>query len=108
MVTLKSGAGYFSRAIYEVKITAPGFEDQFSTINYKLNGWYFGNLLIGGALGMLIIDPLTGGMWKIVDPVINTTLIRSSSTLNSSTPELNIVDIKDIPAELKDHLVKIN
>jgi hypothetical protein len=34
-----------------------------------IDGWYWGNLLIGGIIGMVFVDPLTGAMWKL-DPFI--------------------------------------
>ncbi len=30
-----------------------------------VNGWYFGNIIFGVLLGILIVDPATGAMWKI-------------------------------------------
>jgi len=106
-VTLKAGAGYFSKADYQVKLSIAGFAEKIVPINYKLNGWYFGNLLVGGAIGMLIVDPATGAMWKIVDPVIYETLVKSTAA-NTTTPTLNIVDIKDVSKELKSKLVLLN
>ncbi len=35
------------------------------TFDTKLDGWYFGNLIFGGLLGILIIDPATGAMWRL-------------------------------------------
>ncbi len=104
-VTLKSGAGFFSKAEYQVKISSYGYAEQVIPINYKLNGWYFGNLLIGGVLGMLIVDPATGAMWKLDTPPINITL--SKSTASIETPILKIVDITSIPKNLKDKLVRV-
>lgn len=49
------------------------------TLTYKLNGWYFGNILFGGAIGMQIIDPATSAMWKIKDPTI-------TSVVNNKMP----------------------
>jgi hypothetical protein len=34
-------------------------------INARIDGWYFANLFLGGWIGMLLVDPLTGAMWKI-------------------------------------------
>ncbi len=75
---LKSGAGYFSKAEYQVNISSPGFKEMTVPIHFKINAWYFGNILIGGLLGMLIIDPATGAMWKIKDPVVDETLVRDN------------------------------
>lgn len=106
-VTLKSGAGFFSKAEYHVKLSSAGFEEKIVPINYKLNGWYFGNILFGGAIGMLIIDPATGAMWRIQDPVVDETLVKTTASI-SPNPTLNIVNIKDITKEMKSQLVRIN
>jgi len=104
-VTLKSGAGYFSKAEYQVKLTSPGYAEQTVPINFKINGWYFGNILLGGVIGMLIVDPATGAMWKLDTPPINVTL--SKSTASTATPTLKIMDIANVSQELKEHLVRI-
>ena len=105
-ITLKSGAGYFSKAEYQVRIFSAGYNEQIIPVNYKLNGWYFGNILIGGVLGMLIVDPITGAMWKLDTAPINVTLSRSTVFLE--TPTLNIVGLESIPLNLKDKLVRLN
>jgi len=106
-VKLNSGAGFFAKAEYQVKISSPGFTEKVVPINYKINGWYFGNLLLGGVIGMLIVDPATGAMWKIADPVVDETLVKSTAT-TSTNPTLNIVDIKDVSKEVKSQLVRVN
>lgn len=105
-VTLKSSSGFFARAEYQVKISAPGYAEQVIPINYKLNGWYFGNLLIGGVLGMLIVDPATGAMWKLDTPPLNVNLSKLSAA--AKTPQLEIINIASLPQNLKDKLVRIN
>lgn len=105
-LTLKAGAGYFSKAKYTVKISAPGYEDSVLPIKFKIDGWYWGNLLIGGWLGMLIVDPTTGAMWKITNSAINETLVKRSNP-GTSTPTLQIVDIADIPEGSRGLLTQI-
>lgn len=104
-VTLKSRAGYFARAEYQVKLSSPGYDEQIIPVYYKLNGWYFGNLLHGGLIGMLIIDPATGAMWKLDTPPLNVTLNQSSFTLTQ--PKLKTLDIKEVPQSMKGNLVKL-
>jgi hypothetical protein len=62
---LKAGDGYFSKSAYRIKISKEGYEEQIIPVQFKLNAWYFGNILLGGVIGLLIVDPLTGAMWKI-------------------------------------------
>ena len=104
-VTLKSSAGYFSKAEYQVKLSLPGYNEKTIPVVCSLNGWYFGNILIGGLIGMLIVDPATGAMWKLDAPPINATLYNTTSAL--SKPTLNIMDIKDVPENLRLSLVKL-
>ncbi|MEO7306047.1 MAG: hypothetical protein ABIR78_03485 [Ferruginibacter sp.] len=105
-VTLKSSAGFFSKAEYQVKISSTGYTEQIIPVTFTLNGWYFGNILIGGLVGMLIVDPLTGAMWKLESPQkINATLIKT--TASTGTPMLRIVDIASIPESMRSDLVRI-
>ena len=64
-MTLKSGAGYFDGEKYSVKYSKEGYNDGLSVIDSSLSGWYIGNLLFGGIVGLLIVDPATGAMWKL-------------------------------------------
>lgn len=65
MVTLDAGAGFFDGETYAVTYRKDGYGEQKSTIDSKVDGWYWGNLVFGGFLGMLIIDPATGAMYKL-------------------------------------------
>lgn len=103
-VSLKSGAGFFSRAEYQVKISSKGYAEQVIPVIYKLNGWYFGNLFLGGFLGMLIIDPATGAMWKLDTPPISITLHKSNAL---NTPTLEILNVNEVSDAVKANMVKI-
>jgi hypothetical protein len=105
VVDLKSSMGYFSRAIYQVKFHLDGYQDKTISIESRLNGWYIGNIVLGGVLGMLIIDPLTGAMYKIDEKNIETDL---QPTTHAQASALQIININDVPAGLKNHLVAIN
>lgn len=64
-VKLASSAGYFDGERYTVTFRKPGFDDEQFVIESGVDGWYWGNILIGGLLGMLIIDPATGAMFDL-------------------------------------------
>lgn len=104
-VSFKSGAGFFSRAEYQVRISAKGYSEQIIPVNFKVNGWYFGNILLGGFLGMLIVDPATGAMWKLETQPINVTLAKQNAL--AMNPTLEVIDIHSISAEMKAQLVRI-
>ena len=106
IVNLKSSAGFFAKAEYQVKISSTGYAEQIIPVNFNLNGWYFGNILIGGLIGMLVIDPATGAMWKLETPPLNIILSKSAST--TDLPTLKIVEMASLPQNMKDKLVRIN
>lgn len=64
-VTLRSSAGYFKPARYTLHLQKEGYAENSVELKGGIDGWYFGNLLLGGALGILFIDPLTGAMWSL-------------------------------------------
>jgi hypothetical protein len=101
-ISLASGAGFFSKAEYQVKFSLPGYDTKVIPIAFKLDGWYWGNILIGGLLGMIIVDPATGAMWKLSTEFLNERLTKSPTA--SIEPEFIILDVNNIPEHWKDHL----
>jgi len=65
-VVLKSAAGYFQPAKYVVDLDYKGQKQQF-LCEANINPWYFANFISWGFPGFLIVDPLTGAMWKLSD-----------------------------------------
>jgi hypothetical protein len=106
-VRLKPGAGFFSRAEYQVRLSYRGYDEKVIPVTFKLNGWYFGNIVFGGLIGMLIVDPASGAMWRIEkqNQDIFETLTQSMSSVTE--PSLKIMDINDIPETMKRSLVRI-
>lgn len=101
---LKSGSGFFGKARYQVTFNKSGYQTKTVPVEFKLNGWYFGNLLFGGVLGMLIIDPATGAMYKIETEFLNETLLPTKTT---ASKELRVYNLDEIPTEWKKHLVSL-
>jgi hypothetical protein len=103
---LKSGAGYFGKASYQVKFEKEGYETKIVPIHFKFDGWYIGNIVFGGLIGLLIVDPLTGAMYKLDTEFVNETLVKSSAV--GQNEELKIYTLDEIPNNWKEHLVLIN
>ncbi len=104
-IYLKSGAGFFSKAAYTVKFEKDGYDARTVPVEFKVDGWYWGNLVFGGLLGFLIIDPATGAMYKLKTEFLNETLSKSTADVHS--PKLEVYSINDIPVEWKNNLVLI-
>lgn len=101
---LKSGAGYFSKESYVVSLQLNGHETKKINLECKVNGWYFGNILIGGLLGFLIIDPATGAMYKLERDGISENLSRTQPE-NAS---LKILDKNQLNGQQQQQLVRID
>jgi hypothetical protein len=102
-VLLKSGSGFFGKESYTISFIKHGYEEKKINVECKLNGWYFGNILFGGVIGMLIIDPASGAMYRV----------QGKGTTEALTPKhaqartLRIRDIHDIPREWHKRLVAL-
>lgn len=76
------------------KVTSRGQLDIVSTVN----GWYIGNILFGGVIGLLAVDPATGAMYSFPDSV-NATLNVSEKTVAGSAQSLTIVSTESMTPE---------
>src|SRR3569832_821012 len=75
VVNLEKKRGYFSGKDYIITIAKSGYRNQTILVKTRPNGWYLaGNLLFGGLIGYLIVDPLTGAMWTFDANAINANL----------------------------------
>jgi hypothetical protein len=101
---LSSGAGFFTPASYTVKLNMDGYAEKVIPVKCTLNGWYIGNVVFGGLLGLLIVDPATGAMYRLDSEYINETLDKQ---IVDNKPELKILDVNHISPEMKAHLVAL-
>lgn len=49
---------------YTVKVMAPGYTPYVTPVKKTLSGWFWGNILLGGPIGM-IVDLMTGKAFKM-------------------------------------------
>ena len=98
---LKSGSGFFTKESYTVVMTYNGIEKRTINLECSVNGWYFGNLIVGGLIGMLIVDPATGAMYKLDRKEVYEVFKETS------TSQLKVLDINNIPLEWKTNLIEL-
>ncbi len=103
VVTLKASSGYFKRETYTIVLSKDGFEDNVYTISSSVDGWYWGNILFGGLIGMLIVDPLTGAMYKLPDR-IDASLSNSSTATYSQDIDILFATIDSLSEGQKSRL----
>ncbi len=99
-ITLKRGAGYFKSEVYTIRLTKPGYSTKEVVVTGTMSGWYIGNILFGGLIGMLAVDPVTGGMYVFPDS-INTPLEAASSPTGSRASELRVVSLDALSHEVR-------
>ena len=104
IVTLDSKGGYFKAAKYTIESKKSGKVVSTTHLTAALNGWYFGNIIFGGPIGLLIVDPVTGAMYKFPETVE----IHGVSMAANNTPHsLNIVSIDTLTEDQKKQLVRL-
>ena len=101
-MTLRSRAVFIAKESYTATLSHQGYETKKINVECRVNGWYFGNILIGGLLGMLIVDPATGAMYRLDSEGISETLHKSGGTAS-----LQILDKSQVPASWEGRLVRL-
>jgi hypothetical protein len=67
---------------HKIVIQLEGYKPFETTLKRKFNAWYVGNLLIGGLIG-IILDPITGAIYKLTPEQVNAELAKGISMENN-------------------------
>lgn len=102
---LNASSGFFQPEMYTIKIEKDGYAPRTISIKAEMDGWFCGNILAGGLIG-IVIDAASGAMYKIEPNIYNVTLQKETAGLENQRG-IQIMDINDIPEEWKEHLIKI-
>lgn len=84
VISLDRSSGYFKGEKYQLRFEYPGYYPYEARIESTVSGWYFGNVLFGGLIGLLIVDPATGDMFTLSPREVNCNFV---SATNSWSPE---------------------
>ena len=87
VASLARHAGYMQPARYQIVIEKPGYQPYILTLQAHLDERYFGNIVAGGPLGLLVIDPLTGAMYAL-PPRVHAVLARADGAGAATYPPL--------------------
>ena len=63
---------------HRVMIKLEGYQNYETKLTKKFNGWYLGNIIFGGLIG-LIIDPITGAMYNLTPNEINAQMNKGTA-----------------------------
>ena len=101
----KADGSYFGGKSYTVELSKVGYENRTLMIESTPNGWYVGgNLLFGGFIGWLIVDPLTGAMYNLTPDNIDATLGEAVTSTENGDSEITLVMAQDVPEHLQDKM----
>lgn len=103
---LKTSPGYFHGASYTFTFSKGKKELGTQTLDARVSGWYYGNILIGGIIGLVVVDPLTGSMYTLPDDVH----FHGQTVASVSHPQagsLAFVSIDQLTPGQRDRLVRL-
>lgn len=63
-----------------IKIELPGYQPYETTLTRSVSGWVWGNIVVGGLPG-LVIDAISGGLYKLTPVQIMATLQKQGAGL---------------------------
>ncbi len=106
-VELDSGDGYFGKAKYIIEANHASGARGSASLKPDFNGWYIGNLLFGGLIGFLIVDPLTGAMYRFDDRFVFGLSGGATGAMPPIEVPATVVSMADVPRELRQYLVEI-
>ena len=69
--------------VYVVKVEKEGYESVEVTLKKGMNGWVFGNILLGGIIG-IIVDIASGSASKFTPDEVEVNLMKKELGLNDS------------------------
>ena len=105
-IILKTKSDFFKGKNYTITFSQEGYADNTMLIDTNLDNWYFGNICFGGVIGMLIVDPITGAMWKLSARELETNLQKLSADVQEHNV-LKIMTLDQVPNHLRSKLEPI-
>jgi len=105
---LNTKFGYFKGQTYRLVFEMPGYDPTEITLDSSVSGWYFGNLIFGGLIGMLIVDPLTGAMFNLKPEKIEQPLSASQAQLIRNGRGILVILASQATPQERTAMVRVN
>lgn len=110
-VKLGTASGYFKSQNYTLTASKNGKVVGTGAIEARVTPWYWGNFILGGLLGMVVIDPLTGCMFTLPAEAHIGHAAPATAPMTASRPaalgELKVISLADVPPHLRSKLVRL-
>jgi len=105
---LSTKYGYFKGQDYRLVFEMPGHPTAEVNLTSSVSGWYFANLVFGGVIGMLIVDPLTGAMFNLSPEKIDQTLTATQASVIRDRTGFLVVLASQITEQQRTQMVRVN
>ena len=105
---LSTKYGYFKGQDYRLVFEMPGHATAEVNLTSSVSGWYFANLVFGGVIGMLIVDPLTGAMFNLSPEKIDQSLTASQAQVIRDRTGFLVVLSSQITEQERTQMVRVN
>jgi hypothetical protein len=100
--------GYFKGQEYRLVFESPAHRTAEVALKSTVSGWYLGNLVFGGLIGMLIVDPLTGAMYNLTPEKIEQPLTPSQAAVIRSKEGFLVVLASQVTEHERAEMVRVN
>ncbi|HUK01948.1 MAG TPA: hypothetical protein VLW26_06680 [Steroidobacteraceae bacterium] len=100
--------GYFKGQDYRLVFELADHAPAEVRLKSELSGWYAGNLLFGGLVGMLIVDPLTGAMFNLSPQKIQQPLTATQAQVIRDRQGFLVVLASQITEGERAQMVRVN
>lgn len=109
-VILSASAGFFSPASYTFDFRKEGYYSSSASMSASVDGWYIANILFGGLIGWIIVDPATGAMWKLDEAIVGNLSVDPTYADKKDIPVMPVYALPErqapnsegIPSQLKE------
>jgi len=108
VATLPTKFGYFKGQSYRLVFEMPGYAQAETKLESSVSGWYFGNLLFGGVIGMLIVDPLTGAMYNLAPEKIEQNLTSEQAGIIRNGDGMMVILVSQATENERAAMVRVN
>jgi hypothetical protein len=99
---------YFKGQSYRLEFELPGHAPTSVNLKSSMSGWYWGNIVFGGLIGMLIVDPLTGSMFNLEPQKIEQTLSASQAQAIHDGKGVLVTLVSQITDGERNNMVPVN
>ncbi|MEG2299308.1 MAG: hypothetical protein RSC03_02235, partial [Acinetobacter sp.] len=101
-------AGYFKPEEYQITFSKDGFTPKTVAVKGTISGWYFGNIIFGGLIGLLAVDPATGAMYSFTPEDINAVLeANNTEKMPKNDKALAVVFTDQVPEDVMARAIQI-